>query len=249
MMSILAISVLLGTCGGAGVSAGGGALSAPAVSVEMHFVTFDAGFDRSKLPMDVEQIAREMPEHFPTGPSGRRRTDGLARQVAMEKFEIREREFRLSYNNGRLETTPATGDPPWKLLTSPRIIVLVGQQASVTVGRPVPYLEKRDDGSLVLRYADETPEGATVSVNVERGSEVNVRFSEIKLRVTRVMSREAIADVPLDVGRPLMDARETSLGLTLERGQVAIIPLPQNEQDPPIFVLLTARYIEHPGSE
>ncbi|MCG3128986.1 MAG: hypothetical protein CHACPFDD_03882 [Phycisphaerae bacterium] len=248
MTWILAVAAVLGGGNGAGVvPGGGGAAVEPAAAVEMYFVTFEAGFDRSKLPMDIEQIAREMPEHFPTGPSGRRRTDGLARQVAIDKFEIRERDFRLAYANGRLETTPAGGDAPWKVLTSPRIIVLVGQQACVSVGRPVPYLEKRDDGSLILRYANETPEGATVNVKVERGDEASVRFSEIRLRVTRVTSREAIADVPLDVGRPIMDARETTLGLTLERGQAAIIPLPQNEQDPPIFVLLTARYLEHGG--
>jgi hypothetical protein len=169
--------------------------------------------------------------------------------MRVERLTVEDNGHVLRYSNGALTTqsteaaTDASRKPPWQIVAAPRLRVAVGQDAQMTIGQPISYLEKRDDGCLELRQEPGQVEGVNLSLKVERAAEKEIRFQPIELKFSRVAGRQPVPDVPLDVGRPIIDSRETSLGCTLDRGNVAVIPLPQNDEDAPILVFLTAEVV------
>ena len=137
----------------------------------------------------------------------------------------------------------------WTTLTAPRLACQVGQEACITVGEAVPYLVKRDDGSLVLERS-EAVEGITIRVLVDAADEDSVTFKTLGIKITQVVGREPIPDVPFDVGRPIVRSVEASAALRLGTEKLAIIALPvAHPGDRPIFVLLRAKPQEAKRSE
>ena len=127
------------------------------------------------------------------------------------------------------------------MLSAPRLTVSVGQDATVDVGQPVAYLERRDDDCLVVRSAGDAREGVFVRLAVQFVRDEGIRFRQIQLKASRIAGRQPVPGVPLDVGRPILDVRETELGLTLDPDSVAIMALSQGEDEPALLVFLTAQ--------
>lgn len=137
----------------------------------------------------------------------------------------------------------------WTTLTAPRLTCQVGQEACITVGEAVPYLVKRDDGSLVLERL-EAVEGITIRVLVDTADKDSVTFKTLRIKITQLIGREPIPDVPFDVGRPIVRSVEASAALRLGTEKLAIIALPVTHPgDRPIFVLLRAKPQETKRSE
>lgn len=219
----------------------------PRVSVQLWFVSFDRGFDAAKLPLDVRAIASDgrFP-HMGPGPDRRIRTSGLARQMHLGKFSVEGSGHCLRFVDGALLTQPCgdgprSGAPPWQVLSAPRLTVNGGQEATVDVGQPVAYLERRDDDCLVVRSAADAREGVFVRLAVQWVRDEGIRFRQIVLKASRIAGRQPVPGVPLDVGRPILDVRETELGLTLDPDSVAIMALSQGEDEPALLVFLTAQ--------
>ncbi len=223
----------------------------PSVMISLWVVAFDPSIESSKLPFDLKAYVAEASGRRAEGwPDGRTSTAGLARQMAAGDVTVEAGGHVLTMRDGRLVSLPPGGldsasKPPWQIVTAPRLAVEVGQVGQVSIGEPLSYMEQRDDGCLTVKESDAV-EGAGVKLKVEWAREANIRFSEIELEVSRLAGRQPIAGVPFEVGRPIIDTRRTSLGLTLERDQVGVIPLPQREQDAPLLVFLTARPVEPP---
>lgn len=222
---------------------------APAVVIRMWVVSFDPSIDRAKLPLDLDALARDAglrgPLGLNSGSDGRIQTNGLASKVARDKLAVNVGGYSLTMLDGSLVSgggdSSGGASPPWQILAAPAVTALVGQPASISVGQPVSYLEPRGDGCLVLKQADDRVEGISIEMVVERASEKDVRFGRIDLKLSRVTGREPIPGIPFEVGRPIIDSRETTLGLTADPEKVSIIPLPQNKEDAPILVFLTAK--------
>lgn len=134
--------------------------------------------------------------------------------------------------------------PPWNVLAAPTILVHVGQQASVTIGREVPYMVKREDGSLIIKQSPELIEGIVIQAKVESARWRMVTFEDIRLKLSRIAQRQPIEGVPFGVGRPILASQEHSLSLRLADGAGAAINLPQpNEGDPLIEVFLAVKIV------
>lgn len=218
------------------------AAESPQLHVSLWLVQFDATVAASELPIDVRALSESMPEYMPVR-DGRIQTTGLARQLKLAELAVRANGHALTMQDGKLVSHTedgATGAAPWQVLAAPRIGLAVGQQGVVSVGRPVSFMTRRDDGCLAVETDANTVEGAEISLTAKRADAREARFEDIRLRVTQVARREPLAGVPFDVGRPVLDTRETSLGITIPYGNVGIIPLPQGEHEPPILVFLTA---------
>ena len=222
--------------------------SKPATAmVNLWVVRFDQTVPRSELPFDVQGLRRdpELAVRLGTRPDGRTPTDGWASQLTTEKPAVMALGFRLVMKDGQLVTEPidkanANATPPWQIVAAPKLLVQTEQKASLSVGRPVIHLVKEEDGRLRVEEAAGAIEGVTIDLKLAWVKPEEMRFSELTLRVSRILGREPLPGVPLEVGKPIMETRETNLGLTLDKGKVAVIPLPERPDEAPILVFFTA---------
>lgn len=208
-------------------------------------------------------------ENVGTGRQGSRRTsesglkpiDGsLDMVVAARDWELRVGELVLHVRGGEIKAVAGAeeGTKPWEIITTPRLIMFVGQSAAVSVGRRIPYMTQRDDGSLVVAPAEswrfdggpdfrqDEPnfEGVYFSVLVDEAEDEIVSIKELRLKISKLIGRVPIDGVPFDVGRPIMQNTEASMSLRLKPDQTAVIALPRDKNDqPPIFMMLEARLI------
>ncbi len=213
------------------------------VVANIWFVTFDPGVRDADLPLDLKAIRQESMS-LPRDERGRLTTWGLAFGMAAEDLRVEKDGHRLFLKNEMLVSEPVPGKkPPWTVVAAPRILARLGQSASISVGRPVPYLVQREDKSLVVASDEALVEGVFLTLTPKRIGDDGIRFEDIHLRVSEVVGRQPIEGVPFDVGPPILDSRETKLHSTLRSGQIAIIPLPQGDGEPPILVFLTARVV------
>jgi len=216
-----------------------------AAMVNLWVVRFDPALPRDELPFNV-QATRNDPifaRNLRRDAKGRVMTTGWASQISIADPIIETGLFRMQVMEGQLQTllkAPNAGSPPWTVVAAPRLLVQSGQRASVSVGKSVWQLVKQTDGCLKAEEAPGAMEGVTVDLMLAWVKPAEMRFSEITLRSSSVAAREPMADVPLDVGKPIMETRETNLGLTLDQGKIAVIPLPERPDDAPILVFLTA---------
>lgn len=162
------------------------------------------------------------------------------------------------------------------LISAPRLVAYVGQEASVSIGRQVPYMVPRDDGSLVVAHSDDLLEGVFADVKVSQVTEPGAAGKagapsdtgapgkprdasappspaaptcvvDFHLKLSSVTGRQPLADVPFDVGLPIISSRETLSTLRVTSGADVIMRLPQpNPDDQPIFVVLTVKILDQP---
>ncbi|MCH7872438.1 MAG: hypothetical protein IID33_12130 [Planctomycetes bacterium] len=266
----------------------------PQVMIEMRLVQINVS-DSSAVPVisDLPLVGKGAePKATPRGGSGEtvgtgwqgtRRTsesgfkaiDGsLNMVVAARDWELRIGELVLHVRGDEIKAVAGAeeGTKPWEIVTAPRLLFAVGQATAVYVGRTVPFLMQRDDGSLVLApYWTERDDGSLVLtgpaitarhdgsivvpqhqvfegihfwVRVDQANDEVVTIKELRLKISKLVGRVPIEGVPFDVGRPIMQNTEASMSLRLKPDQTAVIALPRDESDqPPIFMMLKARLI------
>ena len=129
-------------------------------------------------------------------------------------------------------------DDAFKVLVAPRIVLHYDQKASISVGRDVPYMVKRKDGSLVVEHSGDLFEGVAADVKVSEPSADATFLTELQLKISRVTGRQAIEGVPFEVGRPTMSVQEIQSTLRLAERQDVVMRLPQSEADQPIFAIV-----------
>jgi hypothetical protein len=211
-----------------------------------------------------------------TSESDAKPIDGsLGMVVAARDWELRVGELVLHVRGDEIKAVAGTkeGTKPWEIVTAPRLLLAVGQAAAVQVGRTVPFMMQRDDGSLVLApYWTERDDGSLVITDpsmtvrhdgslvvpqhqvfegvhfwvlVDEADDGFVTIKKLHLKISKLVGRVAIEGVPFDVGRPIMQNTEASMSLRLKPDQTAVISLPRGENDqPPIFMMLEARLVQ-----
>lgn len=221
----------------------------PQAEVRMWFMRFDSDFDRSQLPIDVSMLKHmESPSGSRIMPDGRISTMGVAVHQKMEDFKITGGGGHISFDRGDLQISRS----PWarhfyELLAAPKLRVLRGQSAKVTVGEQVAYLEVHDTECgqcFKVVQPDDMFSGISVEMKFDSVRDDGLRFTNINIDVSRIVDREEVPGVPLDVGKPVIDSRRTELNDTVPPDTVAIIPLPQREDESGIMVFMTARLLE-----
>ncbi len=136
------------------------------------------------------------------------------------------------------------------LITAPRLIVCVDNESSIDIGRNVPYMVKRDDGSLVVEQSDDLLEGVFAKVKIAEVSQpkscdVPTCQVDLHVRISSVTGRRPIIGVPFDVGQPIISSRETVSTLRIASGTDVAIRMPQpNGDDKPVFAVLSVKIVE-----
>ncbi len=162
---------------------------------------------------------------------------------------VRGRELR--FERGKIiddkaadEMTPPN-DKGYKVLSTPRLLVLVGDEAEMTMGSAVPYMVQREDGCLELRHTDGADEGISIRLRVEKADKRRITFESILTKLSMVTGRQPIEGVPFDVGRPIIRSMEVSSALSLSPDHTALIALPRVGKDSPlILATISARLNE-----
>ncbi len=136
-----------------------------------------------------------------------------------------------------------TADPAFKVLTAPRLLVNPGQQAELTVGRPVTYLEPTADGLFRALDLQESFEGLTFKTVANHDAEGRVVLSSLDLTLSEVSSRLPVPGLNLDAGRPLMRTAEVTATMTLPDGMAAVVPFMDGGARPKLrlLVLISAK--------
>ncbi len=138
-------------------------------------------------------------------------------------------------------------DKGYKVLSTPRLFVLVGDAAAMTMGSTVPYMVQTEDGCLELRHTDDADEGISVRVLVEKADDHLVTFESVRMKLSMVTGRQPIEGVPFAVGRPIIRAMEISSALSLSPGHTALVSFPRVGKDSPlILATISARLSETP---
>ncbi|MFH1416881.1 MAG: hypothetical protein ABII12_01140 [Planctomycetota bacterium] len=133
----------------------------------------------------------------------------------------------------------------WEVLAAPRILAEVGRKAGVTIGTTVPYMVRQDDGCLVVEYSNDINEGLAIELQIDKADAGLVSFKDLSVEINRIAGRQEISGVPFDVGRPIIRSMKISTAMVLGIDHVTIIHLPRaTEDNPPIFIFLTAYYVE-----
>ena len=226
-----------------------------AIMVEIALVQFDR-------PDESEQRIPLLSELPVLGPlfrsSGGQEKDAraaamIAATISASKIIIEHDPYVLKLEGGTLVSLvtgskdAAGGKPPWKLISAPRLIVKSGQKASISVGQQVAYMTQREDGSLVVERSQDAFEGLSIELRASISDERSISIDNLNIKVSRVVGRQPIPDVPFDVGRPIIRTTATSASLNVSPDQVAVFRLPQagDEQDiEPIVIILSAKTIE-----
>lgn len=219
-------------------------LDQPTVMVEMQILQVDP--QAIQTDDDATGVADPLP--LITGRGLQRRSGGDLVTIVPPELVIEMGEHKLFYRDGKLVTDePPDSDKeapsaPWKVLAAPRIVVYIGQEATVTVGRLVPYMVKREDGSLVLEHSEEVTEGVAVRTRVEQDDDGMFLLKDTSVKISRVTGRVPIEGVPFDVGRPIITSREITTTQKLAPDGVSVTRLArQRDDDPIILVFLSVK--------
>jgi len=158
----------------------------------------------------------------------------------------------LRFERGKIVDDKGEGKTPpkdkgYKILSTPRLLVLVGDAAEMMMGSTVPYMVPKEDGCLELRHTDDADEGISIRLRVEKADERRVTFESLRMKLSMVTGRQPIEGIPFEVGRPIIRSMEISNALCLSPDHTALIAFPRVGKDSPlILATISARLSESP---
>ena len=157
--------------------------------------------------------------------------------------------FRLA--GGELQPTAAPGAPlplDWQTIAAPRLLTLLGQEATIEIGATVPYLVLRADGCLVVEESEDVREGMKLGVKIDRADAERISFGSVDLKISSIIDRQTLPGVPFDLGRPVIRTVSTPSRFSMAPDEVAIIVFPaQSDDHTAILVLLRASVASDTG--
>ncbi|MHC5002839.1 MAG: hypothetical protein ACYTJ0_06915 [Planctomycetota bacterium] len=141
---------------------------------------------------------------------------------------------------------PTPADAPFDVLTAPRLITGPRQDAAISVGQTVPYLEHDAGGCLVVRRCDECFEGVRIGISPGETTADRVEIQSFSVEIASVVDREPLEGVPLDVGRPVMARRHVEGAFTITPEQTMVMPVVEPagaDGSEPILLLLRVKVL------
>ena len=215
-----------------------------AVMLEWGIVQLDRAMELpAKTPAEVKHFLEDARKAKPSG--GEARGESMPPQCAALAPEFRIEDFTAA-----LEAKYGKESQSWRVLAMPRVLANLGQEAEVSVGRQIPYMVKREDGSFVMENSPEAFEGMTTTLLVDEGDEQSISVKKAVLRLSRVVGRQAIEGCPFEVGYPIINTREVHTALRIQPGRWVMFLLPDaGEGDPLILAFLQARIVTPSSAE
>lgn len=135
-------------------------------------------------------------------------------------------------------------DSPFTVLSAPRVVCRVGEDAILSIGTPIEWLVLDDEGCL--RRADErdgplVQEGVEIRLRLTLANDDAIELAPMDVTLRQMVGRETVSDLALDVGKPILRERRIHRDVRVLRDRVAIIPivLDLESDEDPIFVVIS----------
>jgi hypothetical protein len=157
--------------------------------------------------------------------------------------------IRRGDKSWRLMDGPPPADAPFDVMNAPRLIASEHQDARISVGQQVHYLDRGEDGCLTVQRCEECFEGVHIDIASGEASSTSVEIDGLSVEISTIAGREELEGVPLDVGRPRMKRRVVEAAFKIAPDQIMVMQIadPDDEDDrEPILLLLTVRVLSLP---
>lgn len=125
----------------------------------------------------------------------------------------------------KLKSLDAAKSEKIRILSTPRLIASDKQQAALSIGEGVHYMEKVEGGLYRLKTLDsENGPGLFFNVTPTIGDNGIDIILALDFRLARIVKRVAIPEAPeLQVGMPIIDLQQMTASVVVKNGEAAVL--------------------------
>lgn len=118
-------------------------------------------------------------------------------------------------------------DGPFSIVTSPRVMVLDRQNARISIGQAVEYLEPAGEDGLFRIAADETlSEGVSISVTPRLLESGSMLLEPMTVELREVVARGDVDGLSIPgAGKPVIETTKREAAVLVSEGQTAVLPI------------------------
>lgn len=132
-------------------------------------------------------------------------------------------------------------DSAFRIVSSPRMLMLDGNEGSMSIGRPLNYLEPTEEVGVfrLVKDADRT-EGIGFTIKPRVTASGGVLFEPLGWELKEVVDREPVRGLEFSgVGRPVIGTSARELTVLIGEGETVILPIAhQNSTERPLLLLV-----------
>ncbi|MFG0292396.1 MAG: hypothetical protein ACF8MJ_04500 [Phycisphaerales bacterium JB050] len=139
------------------------------------------------------------------------------------------------------------GDSPFTLVSTPRVLVLDGQEAMISIGQAVEYLEPTDEeGTFRVVTSDDASEGIAITVTPRLRPDGTILLDPVEFEFREVASREPVEGLNLqNVGKPVMRTVSQSASVVVAQDETVMIPVKHSDfEKRPMFLFVRPRLVK-----
>jgi hypothetical protein len=118
-------------------------------------------------------------------------------------------------------------DSPFRLVSSPKMLVLNDHQGGVSIGRPLEYLEPTEEVGVfrLVKDADRS-EGVGFTIKPRLTASGGILFEPLGWELQEVVDREPVRGLDFPgVGRPVIGTNARELTVLIGEGETVILPI------------------------
>jgi len=135
-------------------------------------------------------------------------------------------------------------DSPFTVLSAPKVLVLDGQAASVSIGKAVEYLEPAgEEGLFRVVTSEEANEGVSFTVTPKLRADYSVLMDPIEFEFREIAERERVDGLNMKhVGKPVMRTVTQRASVIVGRDETVLIPVVHSDfTERPLLLLVRPR--------
>lgn len=120
---------------------------------------------------------------------------------------------------------------PFSILTSPRVLVLDRQNASISIGQAVQYLVPTEEEGLFRVVTDEPlSEGVAISVTPRLMESGSILLEPLAVELREFVDRADVEGLSISgVGKPVIETTQRQVTALVGAGQTAVMPIGHRE--------------------
>jgi len=142
---------------------------------------------------------------------------------------------------------------PFSILTSPRVVVLDRQNATISIGQAVQYLVPAEEEGLFRVVTDEPlSEGVAISVTPRLMESGSILLEPMTVKLRELVDRADVEGLSISgVGKPVIETTEREVTALIGSGETAVMPIGHREfaKRPLLLLVRPSVVIAAPGDE
>lgn len=138
-------------------------------------------------------------------------------------------------------------DSPFTLLSAPRVLVLDGQEAMISIGQAVEYLVPADEkGTFRVVTSDDASEGIAITVTPRLRPDGTILLDPVEFEFREVASRKPVEGLSMqNVGKPVMRTVSQCASVVVAQDETVMIPVMHSDfEKRPMFLFVRPRLVK-----